>query len=170
MVVTYSLSGPFIIEKVLGYSAVVTGYGSLLSGLSIMTGGIIAKKLIKRSLTKKIITAFIIQVFFIVMMILTASFLSNIYTLIGFTICIHICGGFIFNIIYGYCLSRFTKNAGVASGVTGGSMYMISSMFSYFFANLYAIKSQTLLGIANATLIFMILILFYFFNKTRRAQ
>lgn len=170
VVVTYSLSGPFIIEKVLGYSAVVTGYGSLLSGLSIMTGGIIAKKLIKRSLTKKIITAFIIQVFFIVMMILTASFLSNIYTLIGFTICIHICGGFIFNIIYGYCLSRFTKNAGVASGVTGGSMYMISSMFSYFFANLYAIKSQTLLGIANATLIFMILILFYFFNKTRRAQ
>lgn len=170
VVVTYSLSGPFIIEKVLGYSAVVTGYGSLLSGLSIMTGGIIAKKLIKRSLTKKIITAFIIQDFFIVMMILTASFLSNIYTLIGFTICIHICGGFIFNIIYGYCLSRFTKNAGVASGVTGGSMYMISSMFSYFFANLYAIKSQTLLGIANATLIFMILILFYFFNKTRRAQ
>lgn len=170
VVVTYSLSGPFIIEKVLGYSAVVTGYGSLLSGLSIMTGGIIAKKLIKRSLTKKIIAAFIIQVFFIVMMIFTASFLSNIYTLIGFTICIHICGGFIFNIIYGYCLSRFTKNAGVASGVTGGSMYMISSMFSYFFANLYAIKSQTLLGIANATLIFMILILFYFFNKARRAQ
>lgn len=168
VVVTYSLSGPFIIEKVLGYSAVVTGYGSLLSGLSIMTGGIIAKKLIKRSLTKKIIAAFIIQVFFIVMMIFTASFLSNIYTLIGFTICIHICGGFIFNIIYGYCLSRFTKNAGVASGVTGGSMYMISSMFSYFFANLYTIKSQTLLGIANATLIFMILILFYFFNKARR--
>lgn len=170
VVVTYSLSGPFIIEKVLGYSAVVTGYGSLLSGLSIMTGGIIAKKLIKRSLTKKIIAAFIIQVFFIILMIFTASLLSNIYTLIGFTICIHICGGFIFNIIYGYCLSRFTKNAGVASGVTGGSMYMISSMSSYFFANLYAIKSQTLLGIANATLIFMILILFYFFNKARRTQ
>jgi MFS family permease len=169
VVITYSLSAPFIIEKVLGYSSIVTGYGSLLSGLSIMIGGIIAKKLIKKPMHKKIIVALVIQIILVLLMIFTAPKVSNIYTLIGFTIGIHTCGGFIFNIIFGYCLSRFTKNAGVASGITGGIMYMISSTFSYALANLYAIKSQMFLGIAYASLIILMAFLFIFFNKARRA-
>ena len=80
------------------------------------------------------------------------------------------CGGFIFNIIYGYCLSRFSKNAGVASGLTGGAMYMVSSVFSYGFANLYAVKSQTLLGIANISLILVMGILFIAFNRYRKVR
>jgi len=170
LVVIYSLSSPFIIESVFGYSAVTTGYSSLLSGFSIMTGGIIAKSLIKQPLAKKVVTALIVQVSLVFLMIFTVPFGSNIYTLIGFTICIHMCGGFIFNIIYGYCLSRFSKNAGVASGLTGGAMYMVSSVFSYGFANLYAVKSQTLLGIANISLILVISILFIAFNRYRKVR
>jgi DHA1 family bicyclomycin/chloramphenicol resistance-like MFS transporter len=45
LVVIYSLSSPFIIERVFGYSPVITGYSSLLSGLSIMTGGILPNRL-----------------------------------------------------------------------------------------------------------------------------
>nr|WP_294875322.1 MFS transporter [uncultured Pedobacter sp.] len=170
LVVIYSLSSPFIIESIFGYSAVTTGYSSLLSGFSIMTGGIIAKSLIKESLAKKVITALVVQASLVLLMIFTVPFGSNIYTLIGFTICIHMCGGFIFNIIYGYCLSRFSKNAGVASGLTGGAMYMVSSIFSYGFANLYAVKSQTLLGIANISLILVISILFIAFNRYRKVR
>jgi DHA1 family bicyclomycin/chloramphenicol resistance-like MFS transporter len=168
LVVIYSLSSPFIIERVLGHSAITTGYSSLLSGLSIMSGGIIAKSLIKKPMQQKIIIAFAIQIALVLLMICTASFASSIYTLIGFTIGIHVCGGFIFNIIYGYCLSRFSKNAGVASGLSGGAMYVLSSMFSYSFANLFAIKSQLSLGLANSALILMIVILFVFFNKYRK--
>lgn len=168
VVITYSLSGPFIIEKALGYSSVVTGYGSLLSGLSIMTGGIIAKRLIKKPIREKITVALAIQIILVLFMIFTAPTISNIYTLIGFTIGIHTCGGFIFNIIFGYCLSRFTKNAGMASGITGGVMYMISSTFSYALANLYAIKSQMPLGIAYASLIALMALLFILFDKTRQ--
>jgi MFS transporter, DHA1 family, multidrug resistance protein len=170
LVVIYSLSSPFIIESVFGYSAVTTGYSSLLSGFSIMTGGIIAKSLIKEPLAKKVITALVVQASLVLLMILTVPFASNIYTLIGFTIGIHMCGGFIFNIIYGYCLSRFSKNAGVASGLTGGAMYMVSSVFSYGFANLYAVKSQTLLGVANISLILVIGILFIAFNRYRKVR
>ena len=168
LIVIYSLSSPFIIERVLGYSSVTTGHSSLLSGFSIMAGGIIAKSLIKRSLVKKVITALGVQLIFVLVMIFTAPFGSNIYTLIGFTIGIHLCGGFIFNIIYGYCLSRFSKNAGVASGLTGGAMYMISSVFSYGFANLYAVKSQVLLGFANLSLILLISFIFILFNRYRQ--
>jgi DHA1 family bicyclomycin/chloramphenicol resistance-like MFS transporter len=170
LVIIYSLSSPFIIESVFGYSSIATGYSSLLSGLSIMTGGIIAKSLIKKPLNKKVITAFFVQISLVILMIFTVPVGSNIYTLIGFTMGIHICGGFIFNIIYGYCISRFSKNAGVASGLTGGAMYMVSSVFSYGFANLYAVKSQFLLGMANISLIVVICIIFIIFNRYRKVN
>ena len=87
--------------------------------------------------------------------------------MIGFTMGLNLCGGFIFNIIYGYCLSRFSKNAGIASGLTGGATYMVSSVFSYGFVNLYAVKSQLLLGLANLSLILIISLIFIAFNRYR---
>jgi len=167
IVLVYSLSSPFIIERVFGHSAITTGYSSLLSGFSLMTGGIIAKSMIKRPLVQKVGTAFAIQIILVLLMISTASITSNLYTLVGFMIGIHIAGGFIFNIIYGYCLTRFTKNAGVASGLTGGVMYMISSVFSYGFANLFEVKSQFLLGVADLSLLAIVSILFVIFIKYR---
>jgi MFS family permease len=168
LVVVYSLSSPFIIEKVMGFSSITTGYSSLMSGLSLMTGGIIAKSLIRKPLAQKVITAIIIQVVLVLLMIFTAPIGSNIYTLIGFTIGIHMAGGFIFNVVYAYCLGRFTKNAGIASGLTGGALYIISSIVSYSFANLYAVKSQFLLGIANISLVAILIVVFIFFNKYRK--
>ena len=167
LVVVYSLSSPFIVERVFGYSAVTTGYSSLLSGLAVMMGGITAKSLIHKPLAKKITIAVSIQLTLVLLMIFTSSIASNIYTLIAFTMGINMCGGFIFNIIYGYCLSRFSKNAGVASGLTGGATYMVSSIFSYGFVNLYAVKSQFLLGLTNISLIFIIGIIFIVFNRYR---
>jgi MFS transporter, DHA1 family, multidrug resistance protein len=167
IVIVYSLSSPFIIERVLGYSAITTGYSSLLSGFSLMTGGIIAKSMIKKPLAQKVGTAFGIQIILVLLMIFTASYTSSLYTLIGFIIGIHIAGGFIFNIVYGYCLTRFSKNAGVASGLTGGVMYMISSVFSYGFANLFEVKSQLLLGAADLSLLLIVTVLFMIFNSYR---
>jgi DHA1 family bicyclomycin/chloramphenicol resistance-like MFS transporter len=76
------------------------------------------------------------------------------------------CASFIFNNIYGYCLSRFSKNAGVAIGLTG-STYMVSSIFSYGFVNLYAVKSQLLLGFVNISLIMLICLIFIAFNRIK---
>jgi len=168
LVIVYSLSSPFIIERVFGYSSITTGYSSLLSGLSVMAGGIIAKSLISKPLTKKVTIGLIFQTIVAALMIVTGTIGSNIYTLIGFTMLLHVSGGFIFNIVYGYCLSLFSKNAGVASGLTGGAMYMVSSLFSYGFANLFAIKSQFLLGLANLSLILLIGVLFIVFNQNRK--
>ncbi|MBP1221717.1 MFS transporter [Flavobacterium sp. 1355] len=167
IVIVYSLSSPFIIERVLGYSAITTGYSSLLSGFSLMTGGIIAKSLIKKPLAQKVGTAFGVQIILVLLMIFTASYTSSLYTLIGFIIGIHIAGGFIFNIVYAYCLTRFSKNAGVASGLTGGVMYMISSVFSYGFTNLFEVKSQLLLGAADLSLLLIVTVLFMIFNSYR---
>ncbi|MNR52768.1 hypothetical protein D3C85_1726720 [compost metagenome] len=58
----------------------------------------------------------------------------------------------------------------MASGFTGGAMYMVSSVFSYGMANLFAVKSQTLLGIANLGLIVLVMILFIAFNRYRKRR
>lgn len=172
-VVIYSLSSPFVIQRVFGHSPVVSGYSSLLAGLSVMTGGIIAKSLIRLPMARKVTAALTIQLSLSLLMMLTASFSSNVYTLVGFTMGIHIAGGFLFNIIYGYCLSRFSKNAATASGLTGGIMYIASSVFSYGLASLLAVKSQALLGAANVTMVLSVIVLFVLFNRrvtARKAQ
>ncbi|SHH43174.1 MFS transporter [Flavobacterium defluvii] len=167
IVLMFNLSSPFIIERIFGYSAIETGYSALLSGLSVMIGGITAKSMIKKPLAKKVGTAITIQLILALLMIFTSQFESNIYTLVAFTMGLNICGGFIYNIVLGYCLSRFSKNAGVASGLTGGGAYMISALFSYSFVNIYAVKSQFLLGAANISLLLIVGAVFIIFNKYR---
>jgi hypothetical protein len=135
-----------------------------------MIGGIIARRLINAPLTRKVTTALIVQMVAVMLMITTAPLTSNIYTLVGFTIVLHVSAGFVFNVIYGYCLSRFSKNAGTASGVTGGVMFVASSLLSYGLASLYAVESQSLLGMANLSLTLFIIVLFLVFNKQRKRK
>ena len=168
LVVMYGMASPFIIERVFKLSPVTTGYSSLLSGLSVMAGGIIAKALIKKPFTKKITTAIVVMVSFAGLMTSTSAFNANVYSVIGFTICIHTCGGFIFNNVYSYCLTRFSTHAGTASGLTGGGMYIVSSLFSYGLVNVYAIKTQALLGVANLSVMVLIVILLLVFNRFRK--
>jgi len=170
LVVMYGMASPFIIERVFKFSPVITGYSSLLSGISVMAGGIIAKAFIKKPFTKKIKAAIMLQIIFAGLMISTSAFNANIYTLIGFTICIHTCGGFIFNNVYSYCLTRFSTNAGAASGLTGGGMYIVSSLFSYGLVNIYTIKNQALLGVANLSVIVLIVVLLVVFNRFRKGN
>lgn len=170
LVVMYGMASPFIIERVFKLSPVVTGYSSLLSGLSVMMGGIIAKALIRKSFTEKVTAAVILMVIFAGLMIFTSALKANVYTLIGFTICIHTCGGFVFNNVYSYCLTRFSTHAGTASGLTGGGMYIVSSLFSYGLVSMFTIKDQALLGIANVSVIVLILVLFVVFNRFRKGN
>ncbi|MEN0053165.1 MAG: hypothetical protein AAGC65_05830 [Mucilaginibacter sp.] len=90
--------------------------------------------------------------------------------MIALTIGLHTSGGFVFNTIYGYCLGRFSKNAGTASGLTGGGMYIASSTISYSMVNLFGIRTQTILGMANITGVVLVFILFIVFSKFRNIR
>jgi DHA1 family bicyclomycin/chloramphenicol resistance-like MFS transporter len=165
MLIVYGMSSPFIIEHVFHLSPVVTGYCSLLSGVSLMTGGIISKTLIKKLLLKKVWIAIAFQTTFAVLMIVSSAFKTNLVTLMIFTAAVHLLSGFIFNNIFAYCLGRFSKNAGIASGVTGGSLYIITSVFSYGMVNVIAVKNQEFLGIAYLTFAVLACITFALFAK-----
>ncbi|MDF3078653.1 MAG: multidrug effflux transporter [Sphingobacteriaceae bacterium] len=163
MLVVYGMASPFIIEHVFHYSPVVTGYCSLLSGVSLLTGGLISKFLLKKPLARKISIAVALQITFSMLMFATSALRSDLYTLMGFTLLVHLISGFVFNNIFAYCLGRFSTNAGIASGVTGGSMYIFTSIFSYGIVTVIAIDNQKMLATAYlcfAVLLCLILVLF----------
>ena len=170
MLVIYSMSSPFIIEHRFHLTAITTGYCSLLSGLSFMAGGIISKMLINKPFVKKLSVVIVIQTILALGMIALSGFLSNIYLMIGMTLAIHLLSGFIFNNIFAYCLQRFKKNAGIASGVTGGGLYILTSVFSYGLASSFSISSQMLLGVAYAIFAVLTCVVFILFTRARRKR
>lgn len=170
MLVVYGMTSPFIIEHVFHLSPVVTGYCSLLSGVFLMLGGITSKMLIKKDFNKKLGIAIALQAVVAVFMIASSTLVSNLYTLMAFTLVIHYFGGFVFNNVFAYCLGRFTKNAGIASGVTGGSMYIITSILSYGIVNVIPIQSQSLLGVAYLSFSIVLIGAFTLFVRARARE
>ncbi|RZK41864.1 MAG: MFS transporter [Pedobacter sp.] len=131
MVMVYNMTGPFIIEHHLGLSPLTAGYSSLLLGGAVMVGGLIGKATINKPFIKKLSINLSLQVIFCALMFGFMFLSESLYTIIFFAFCIHACSGYTFNTFFTFCLSRFPKNAGIASGLTGGINYVIVSFLSY---------------------------------------
>ena len=131
LVMFYNLCGPFIIEHRLGFSAITTGYVSLLMGFAWMCGGFLGKILIKKAFLPKIRYANFAQIALIIVMFATSFWISNLFTLAIFAFLIHVTAGFIFNNYFTYCMGRFSDSAGIAGGLTGGMAFIVTSALSY---------------------------------------
>lgn len=147
LIMFYNLCGPFIIEHKLGYSSVTTGYLSLLMGLAWMSGGFLGKALISRPFLPKLRYSNFLQLLFIILMFASSFYVENLFTLVLFAFVIHITAGFMFNNYFAYCLGRFPKSAGISGGITGGVVYIITSVVSYSIAAVVKPVQQT--GIAE---------------------
>ncbi|PUB27539.1 putative MFS family arabinose efflux permease [Elizabethkingia sp. YR214] len=147
LIMFYNLCGPFIIEHKLGYSSVTTGYLSLLMGLAWMSGGFLGKALISKPFLPKLRYSNFIQLLFIALMFASSFYIENLFTLVVFAFVIHVTAGFMFNNYFAYCLGRFPKSAGISGGITGGVVYIITSVVSYGIAAVVKPVQQT--GIAE---------------------
>jgi MFS family permease len=146
MIMFFNLCGSFIIEHKMGYSEVVAGYVSLILGFAWMAGGFLGKALIEKAFLPKIRYANFIQLFLIVLMFVASYFLNTIYSLVAFAFVIHVTAGFIFNNYFTYCIGRFPNSAGLAGGMTGGVVFIITSAISYGIAAI--IKPEIQLEVA----------------------
>jgi len=146
MIMLFSLTGAFIIEHKMGFSAIVAGYVALFLGFAWMCGGFISKGLVSKRFLVKIKVAYIVQTVLIIVMMASAYLVSNIWTLILFAFLIHVTAGFIFNNYFTYCLSRFPQFAGVAGGLTGGLAYTFTSILSYGLVAAINPESQLAVG------------------------
>ncbi len=153
MVMVYNMTGPFIIEHHLHFTPVTAGYCSLILGFAWMVGGFIGKAAIHQPFLKKLSVNLLLHICFAVLMTVSIGLTENIYTLVVFAFLVHVCAGFAFNVYFTYCLSKFPNNAGIASGLTGGVMYIIVSAFSYGTIWLIPAKNQLHLGYSYLALI-----------------
>jgi hypothetical protein len=149
---------------------VVTGYCALFSGIALMAGGIVSKSIITKPLERKIPVALGLQLASSILMI-TASALnvSAVYVMMPFVVVQHFVVGFVFNNLYAYSLGRFSRNAGIVAGLTGGAFYVISSISSYVSVSLLHVKNQMLLAIAYLLLTSGVAVIYVLFRKKERS-
>jgi len=168
LLMIYGMTSPFIIEHLYHFSPIVTGYSSLLSGVALMAGGIISKSIIHKPLDRKIPVAMGLQATVAIGMIAVSSlYASNIYTLLIFVMLLNVGAGFIFNNLFSYALGRFHGHGGIVSGLTGGSLFVITSFFSYGSVNALSIKTQTSLAVAYLVFVLLGVIAFMLFQRYR---
>lgn len=158
MIMFFNLCGSFIIEHKMGYSEVIAGYVSLILGFAWMAGGFLGKALINKAFLPKIRYANLIQLSLIVLMFIVSYFSNNIYSLVAFAFVIHVTAGFIFNNYFSYCIGRFPNSAGLAGGMTGGVVFILTSAISYGIVTL--IRPQIQLEVAEGYFIMGVLGLF----------
>lgn len=130
MVMTYNMTGPFIIEHHLQFSAVTAGYCSLIQGFAWMIGGFISKATIQGAFFRKLAINKSLQLLIAIVMLVSCRWVDNLYSLVFFAFLIHVGAGFTFNNYMTVSMTRFPKNAGIASGLTGGFTYIIVSAAS----------------------------------------
>ena len=170
MVMIYNMTGPFIIEHQLGLSPIVAGYSSLILGAAVMVGGMMGKATINKPFNKKLFINLALQSLFGIAMLLSLNYLSGLYAMIFFAFLIHASSGYTFNSFFTFCLSRFPKNAGIASGLTGGINYVIVSFLSYGIIYMIPARDERNLNYSYLILIALsILVMFAIYKMTRKS-
>ena len=170
MVLLFGMASPFIIEHQWHQTPVVTGYCALLSGVAMMMGGIISRSMLRVPLEKKLPIALAIQLasgaFATTISLLG---LANIYVMMSFVILQHGIAGYMFNNLFAFSLGRFSRNAGIVAGMTGGASYIISSFSSYGTVSFLAVTNQTLLAAAYLFLNVCVVITYSLFRREEMA-
>lgn len=162
MVMVYNMTGPFIIEHHLRFSAVTTGYCSLILGFAWMVGGFISKATTQWPFFRKLVVNNGLQILFALLMLASIRQVENLYSLVIFAFIIHVCAGYTFNNYMTFCLTRFPQNAGVASGLTGGLAFVIVSTLSYGIVNILPASGERNLGYSYLTFILLSTLMIFF--------
>ncbi len=166
MVLLFGMASPFIIEHQWHQTPVATGYCALISGVSMMAGGMISRSMLGMRLEKKLPVALGIQLASgAVAIFISMLGLTNIYAMMSFVIFQHGVAGFVFNNLFAYCLGRFSRNAGIVAGLTGGASYIVSSFSSYGTASFLAVTNQTLLAVAYLFLNVCVVLTYSLFRR-----
>ncbi len=156
MVMVFGMSAPFIIEHGYGYSAIVTGNCALISGTGLFIGGIIGKMTAKKALLGRIFFALAISLLMTILMYFLLQKDNSIYLLMSFVLLLHMAEGFIYNIVFTYCLIRFPVHAGVSSGLSSGGSYLVTSLVSFLMTRFISFHEAYQLAYSYLILILVI--------------
>lgn len=170
MVMVYNMTGPFIIEHHLHLSPVTAGYSSLFLGFAWMAGGFIGRATIRYPFFRKLAYNSILQLLFALTMLIVIPHAGSLYTILFFAFIIHVCAGYTFNNFFTFCLSSFPRNAGIASGLTGGTNYMVVSLLSYTTVAFFPARDGRNLSYGYLLLIFCSLLVMALIHRARKGS
>ena len=142
VVMVFNILGPFIIEHTFHKNSVIIGYCTLMLGFSWMIGGIISKKLVNYSFYKRIAYPAAIQYILLIGLVSISNSYQSLVLLMSFAFLIHICSGFLYTIFFTNSMLYFPNNAGIAGGLLGGLVYIITSISSYFISHVGKVDTQ----------------------------
>jgi len=166
LVMSFNMVIPFIVEKIFQLSPVTTGYCALLSGVALITGGIIGKSIGIRRLLQKGIAFSLIQCAIIVVMLNLLGSLNSIVVLMIFVVVIHLIEGILYNLFFTHCLIRFPENAATAGGITSGGSYIVLSIAISVLLTLLPHSRLQTLAYSYLILCLSIVVLLVIFRKS----
>ncbi|MBC9933029.1 MFS transporter [Chitinophaga qingshengii] len=153
MVMVFGMTIPFIVEQGFHASPVVTGYCALGSGAAIFTGGLLAKRYIKKPFLHKLVIANGAQLGIALLMYVAGGIYMSIASIMVFVVFIHSFQGFTYNSYFTYCVTRFPQYAATASGLVSGGSYIIFSIASFLITSVITIRNQQSLSLSYILLI-----------------
>jgi MFS family permease len=142
VVMVFNIAGPFVVENSFHFNSVVTGYCTLILGFAWMTGGILNKRFHHVEFNKKISTASVSQIILTAILLLSGLALQQLWWLVLVAFFIHVGSGFIFTVNFTHNMVTFPENAGMASGLMGGMVYVITSISSFALSQTGKIATQ----------------------------
>ena len=170
MIMVYNLTGAFILERAFSQSPVVIGKCSLILGIAWLTGGLLGRATIKVSFLKKMMANTGLQFLLSFLMMAIIFYSANLLVMMGFAFLIHAAAGYTYNNYFGYCLSRFPSNAGIAGGLTGGVVNMIMFLITFFIVSYLPAPTAQSLSFAYLVLSSCSLILFIFIRRGKQSK
>ncbi len=142
IVMLFNITGPFLIENTFHFNSVVIGYCTLILGFSWMIGGFIGKRRMHLPFNQSILKPVLIQAGLIISLLMVSYFIQNLVVLVLFAFLIHICSGILFTSFFTSNMLTFPKNAGIAGGLMGGLVYVITSFTTFVTSTTGKITTQ----------------------------
>ncbi|MFB6456281.1 MFS transporter [Chitinophaga sp. Hz27] len=152
MMIVFNMTIPFIVENNFHLSAVETGYTALGSGVAMLLGGLLSRALIQKDFHKKLRYALLLQVGVAILFFATRGALHHILAVMSFVFLLHLLVGFVYNVYFTYCLTRFPQFAGISGGITSGGAYFVTALASNSIAAMLAENTLSTLSISYVTL------------------
>ena len=84
---------------------------------------------------------------------------ESLITIMLFVVMLHFLEGFIYNMYFTYCLTRFTSFAGLSSGFTSGGAYIITSFITFMLSHQLIIKGQLSMAVYYVIIIALMLVI-----------
>lgn len=157
----FSIMGPFIMQKGLGFSATVFGFQALLVGLGFFVGSFANTQLQKRFTSCQLIwlgvALMIIAAFCLFVLALSGVF--NAWSVMLPVFAVMIGGGLAFPNLYGQAVSAVPEYAGIAGAMIGSIILLgaviITALVTQFHAHSALVLAVVMLLMSLACLIFI---------------